>query len=72
MCVIVKLSTLTVSVSFNEMTSLKRFLFSVDTALHYGPNAKRQHVMQVYPRCLSDRKEFGVLDMRIIVFLLTI
>jgi len=54
------------------MTSLKRFLFSVDTALHYGPNAKRQHVMQVYPRCLSDRKEFGVLDMRIIVFLLTI
>jgi len=28
--------------------------------------------MQVYPRCLSDRKEFGVLDMRIIVFLLTI
>ena len=48
------------------------FLFSVDTVLHYGPNAKRQHVMQVYPRCLSDKKEFGVLDMRIIVFLLTI
>ena len=46
--------------------------FSVDTVLHYGPNAKRQHVMQVYPRCLSDVKEFGVLDMRTIVFLLTI
>jgi len=44
----------------------------VDTILHYGPNAKRQHVMQVYPRCLSDNKEFGVLDMRITVFLLTI
>jgi len=39
---------------------------------HHGPDAKRQPVMQVYLRCIADKKEYGVLDVHTMVFLLTI
>ena len=68
---IVKLSNLTVYVSFNEMTSLKAFVFC-GFRLALLPQCEETAYDADIPRCMFDDEEFGVRDVHIIVFLLTI